>query len=386
MLTELAIRKLTARGCERVEIWDDKLPGFGVRVSPAGTKSFVVMYYRGGRKQRVTLGRYPLLPLSEARALALATLAAAARGDDPKRMNAAGGRGFGFTEVVKKFVDGHSNRHNREGHARETERLLQARFGREWGDTDVRKIEKKDVLAVLDRTVNAGAPSAANHALSAVRKFFTWCLERGLIEANPCEGISRPASERSRDRVLTLKELGIVWNATLNTAAPFSQIVQLLVLTLQRRGEVAGVRWSEIDWENATWLIPAQRTKSDRAQHVPLSALAVSVLRSVPRIHDTLVFPARGNKGTIVSGFSKMKRQLDRVADISDWTLHDLRRTGATHMAEFGVAPHVIERILNHTTGTLGGVAGIYNRFQYLPEMRNALELWAKHVSEIATA
>lgn len=109
----------------------------------------------------------------------------------------------------------------------------------------------------------------------------------------------------------------------------------------------------------------------------------MSVLKAVPRVHDELVFPARGNASATMSGFSKLKRRLDDLSGVCDWTLHDLRRTAATHMAKLGVAPHVIERILNHTTGTLGGVAGIYNRFQYLPEMWAALELWAEHIGKL---
>jgi integrase len=140
------------------------------------------------------------------------------------------------------------------------------------------------------------------------------------------------------------------------------------------------MRWKEIDWDARTWSIPAKRTKSNRAQVVPLSPLAVSVLETVPRINDELVFPPRGNEETTTSGFSKMKRRLDELSRVSDWTLHDLRRSAATHMASLGVAPHVIKRILNHTSGTFGGVAGIYNRFQYLPEMCEALGLWANHI------
>ena len=142
--------------------------------------------------------------------------------------------------------------------------------------------------------------------------------------------------------------------------------------------------WSEIDWINAIWNIPAGRTKSRRAHAVPLSHLALEVLKSAPKIHDEFVFPARGNDDATPSGFSKTKRRLDTYAGVSEWTLHDLRRTTATHLAGSGIAPHVIERILNHSTGILGGVAGIYNRFQYLPEMRAALELWAEQIGKLA--
>jgi integrase len=186
--------------------------------------------------------------------------------------------------------------------------------------------------------------------------------------------------------VLSLDELAAVWKACEEVAQPFPQIVRLLTLTAQRRGEVVGMRWSEVDWSGRTWSIPAQRTKSNRPQVVPLSTFAVAILESVPRINDDLAFPARGREGTTTSGFSKMKRQLEERSRVTGWTLHDLRRSGATHMASLGVAPHVIERILNHTTGTFGGVAGIYNRFQYLPEMREALEKWGGTVRNFVSA
>ena len=386
MLTELAIRKVTAKGGQRVEIWDEKLPGFGLRASPAGTKTFVLMYYFGGRKRRMTLGRYPILSLTDARRKAIEMLAEVGRGADPVAGAPASRHEFRFADVVDRFVDAHCKRHNRESHARETERLLQVRFVSAWEDRDVRELSKGDVLKVLDGAVNAGTPSAANHALAAISKLFSWAAGRGLISANPCSGISRPAPATTRDRVLSMGELAAIWSATETTGAPFAQIVRLLLLTAQRRGEVVGMRWGELDLDARTWSIPAKRTKGNRVQVVPLSPLAISVISTIPRINEDLVFPARGNGEATTSGFSKMKRALDECCQVVDWTLHDLRRTAATHMASLGVAPHVIERILNHTTGTLGGVAGIYNRFQYLPEMRAALELWAEQVAKLSAS
>lgn len=385
MLTELAIRKLAPKGNTRIELWDDKMPGFGIRVSPRGTKSFVLMYYVGGRKRRLTLGRFPTMSLAKARTQAHAALATIADGCEPVLPEKAVARTEKFEAVIDAFVAGHCARHNRPSHARETERLLRAEFATVWSDRDVRSITRGDVLQVLDAAVAAERLSTANHALAAVRKLFNWALERGLVDANPCIGISRPAPAPARERVLSSAELGAVWHGTRSLFAPFSHIVQLLILTAQRRGEVTGMRWSEIDWNQAVWNIPAHRTKNGRAHTVPLPQLALDVIKSAPNIHDQFVFPARGNDEATPSGFSKAKRRLDGYAGVSEWTLHDLRRTTATHLAGMGVAPHVIERTLNHSTGTLGGVAGIYNRFQYLPEMRAALELWAKFIGKLAS-
>jgi integrase len=145
------------------------------------------------------------------------------------------------------------------------------------------------------------------------------------------------------------------------------------------------MRWSDLDRDNCTWSIPAERTKSNRAQLLPLAPTAMAIIERLPRLTTDLVFSAVGNDESTFSGFSKAKRRLDQLSGGDDWTLHDLRRTAATGMARLGVAPHVVERILNHTTGSLGGVAGIYNRFGYLPEMANALKLWAAHVEAVAS-
>lgn len=385
MLTELTIRKLSPKGKERVEVWDDKLPGFGVRVSASGTKSFVLMYYTAGKKKRLTLGRFPMMTLAEARRRAHEALATVAEGGEPEAKPAVADVGVSFSSAVEMFVAQHCRRHNRASHAQETERVLRTKFVTSWGERPIRSISRADVLRVLDDAVDAGHPSAANHALAAVRKLFSWAVERSLVETSPCTGVSRPAPVMHRDRVLSDDELASVWHGALALAAPFSHIVRLLILTGQRRGEVAGLRWSEVDWLNAVWNIPPARTKNGRQHALPLTPLAIEVLKTVPSVHDELAFPARGNDDATPSGFSKIKRRLDELSGVSDWTLHDLRRTLATQLAGMGVAPHVVERILNHASGTFGGVAGIYNRFQYLPEMRAALGMWADHVGKLAS-
>ena len=162
---------------------------------------------------------------------------------------------------------------------------------------------------------------------------------------------------------------------------PFGTLVNLLMLTAQRRGEVAGMRWSELYLDKRQWLIPCERTKNKRAHMLPLSDAAVELLTAVPRLNGTLVFPARGREMEVMSGFSKMKPKLEAICPIVAWGMHDLRRSAATGMARLGVPPHVVERVLNHSSGTFAGVAGVYNRFEYAPEMRDALELWARHIA-----
>ena len=384
-LTDLLIRKLKS-GTERIEVWDAKLPGFGIRVSQSGTKSFVLLYRFGGLPRRLTLGRYPVLGLGEARELAREALHQVTRGIDPRQEKEQGATGYLFEGIVEEFVRVHCQRRNRGRTRTETARILRYDFVSQWKRQDVRAITRKDVLGVLDGVVERGSPVAANNALAAIRKFFNWCVERGVIEVNPCSGVQKPTKPVARDRVLSDEELRLVWCASETIGYPFGALVQLLILTGQRRNEVASMRWVDIDLVSGTWTIPAELTKGGKLHVVPLSTPAISLIVSLPRLNDAFVFPARGNEKATFSGFSKLKARLDSLSGVSGWTLHDLRRSTATHLGRLGVAPHVVERILNHSSGSFRGVAGVYNRFHYLPEMREGLQRWAHHVEELTSA
>lgn len=235
---------------------------------------------------------------------------------------------------------------------------------------------------MLSAIVNRGSPSTANHALAVLRKMFQWGVEQGHLERSPCAGLGMPAQVISRDRILSDGELSRVRKAADEMGYPFGPMIQLLILTAQRRGEVVGLRWSEINTKAMEWTLPNGRTKSARPHVVPLSGAAAELLARLPRLHDVLVFPARG-KDNPASGFSKWKGELDERSGVVDWRIHDLRRTAASGMAQLAVPPHIIERVLNHTTGTLGGVARIYNRYGYLAEMRLALERWSERVTTL---
>jgi integrase len=216
------------------------------------------MYRIGGQKQRMTLGRYPMVSLSEAREHARRVLGDVTSGSDPKgpRQESIDDRSFG--SVMERFVAEHCRVHNRASTARETERILKHDFVTRWRTRPLETITSQDVRAVLQsiRDDARPKPSAANHALGAIRKFFNWCLEQELLTASPCTNVRRPSPLSQRDRVLTDEELGLVWNACAGTEASFGRIVRLLILTAQRRGEVTGLRWLEIDFEQALWTIP----------------------------------------------------------------------------------------------------------------------------------
>jgi len=185
-----------------------------------------------------------------------------------------------------------------------------------------------------------------------------------------------PVRARNRARALSLAELAAVYEAADRMGYPFGIIVKLLILTGQRRGEVSGMAWSEFDLGAAVWTIPAARSKNGRAHALPLAPIALDLIKTMPHLSDRFAFPARGNAEATFSGWSKAKKELDAMARVRDWTLHDLRRSMATGCASLGTPPHIVERILNHAGGTFAGVAGVYNRFEYGDEMRAALGAW----------
>jgi integrase len=393
-------RKLTARSvqtirpvADRQEIADGLLPGLYLIVQPSGAKSWAVRYRHAGTTRKHTLGSYPAITLEAARDLARAALRAVAEGRDPaqeKRERVAPGT---VAALVEEFITKHVKRHNKARTAEETERLLNLHVLPRWKRLKVDTISRRDVIDLLEDIVAAGTPSAANHTLAAIRKMFNWALERDLLAASPCAGVKAPAKQNERERVLSDDELRAIWLAADKLNGAFGALVKLLMLTGTRRNEAAAMRWVETDLEitapfgqPSTWIVPGARTKNGRTHVLPLSQFSTTLLDSLSRIEGCDFVLTTSGKAP-VSGFSKMKRELDALLppDMSRWTLHDLRRTCATRMAELGVQPHIVEAVLNHISGHKAGVAGIYNRATYEPEKRAALETWARHVEGVVS-
>jgi integrase len=383
MLNDLVIRKTAIPPAGAVQVADGRLPGFGLRVYSSGIRSFYLTYRHNGRSRRLSLGRYPFTTLSQARAKAHLALVELNRGNDPQ--SARPTRRDRFADVLDDFVAGYCRQHNRATTAAETERLLRRYFLTAWQRRGLADLTKADIESVLTGILERGKVAAARHAFAAVRKLFNWCIETGRLDASPCAGMKAPAKHNSRDRVLTDDELAIIWRYTGEHDDTAHTVIRLLLLTGQRTGEVCGMTWDEIDFERGIWTMAGSRTKNHKAHAVPLSTTALAILRRMPRTTSPLVFPARGKPMQPYAGYTKPKMAIDEATGVTGWTLHDLRRTAATGMARLGVSPHVIERILNHTGGSLGGVAGVYNRFKYMPEMTAALALWEKHLESIAS-
>ena len=218
---------------------------------------------------------------------------------------------------------------------------------------------------------------AADRGRSTLSAFFGWAIGEGIAEVNPVIGTNKSSKGSSRERVLTDDELVKIWNAA--PANDYGRIVKLLMLTGQRRDEIANLRWSEVGDDQI--VLPKERTKNSRPHDVPLSPMARSVLDESLEVDDRVNVFGRGQSG--FSGFSNAKERLDEASGVTGWTLHDLRRTCATRLADLGTLPHVIEAVLNHVSGHRAGVAGVYNRSAYTTEKRAALEIWGIHVQTL---
>jgi integrase len=360
-LTDLTIRKLPAPPTGQKAYYDDSIKGFGIRVSSKGTKTFTLLY--GDPRKRMTIGRYPILTLSQARTEAKRILAKDQLGiSEPVSMT--------FLAAYNQFKQQHMTTYAKttfKAYARYYELHCTKLFHR-----PLHTLEIKDITSIIDKL----KPSEANHTFRAIRTFLNWCKKRGIITSAPTDVLSQPYKEKTRDRFLTDAEIQALWKNT--DYSPFGTFVRMLLLTGARRAEVATLKLEHINDETISFL----NTKNKLDHHLPITALTKIHLEKMAS-NTPYLFPANRAEKPI-SGFAKMKEILDKKMDIPHWTLHDLRRTTATHMAQLQVQPHIIERVLNHSTGTISGLGKIYNRHTYFNEMKSALTLWHSKILVLA--
>jgi integrase len=355
--------------------FDSVLSGFGLRIRSTGgkvRKSWVVQFRRMGATRRVLLGSVEVLTAEQARGAAKTLLAKVALGQDPQAEKAT--RQFTLAHVAADYLAA------KEATVRartlvEMKRYLTSGYFRPLHSTPIDRIARRDVAARLLVITRERGNVAASRARSTLSALYAWAMGQGLAESNPVIGSTRPPASPPRERVLDDSELATIWNACADD--DFGKIVKLLILAAARRNEVGGMCWSELG--DGRWTIPAVRAKNGREHTLPLSALAQSVVASVPHVvgRDYLF----GERGRGFTGWARGKTMLgDKV---TAWTLHDLRRTAATRMCDLGIAPHVVEQILNHQSGHRGGVVGIYNKSRYEREVKAAVALWDDHIRSI---
>lgn len=408
-----------------VYLWDQKLPGFGLKVTPAGGKSYLFQYRIGGRgnpTRRYTIGKHGPLAPDQARARAKAIAALVEQGIDPREQEQEAKAAkeeakrkleeqarlegeLSFEKVAARWLDYYENEKGRRpltvAQARHVveKHLVPALKGK-----PLPHITRADLQPILDAMpIKHKASRLAVYAYAS--SLFRWAMERGEIADNPVRLMAKPAAPKARKRVLTDDELVSVWNATKGLRGPLSAFYRLLILTGQRREEVAGLNWRELDRATATWIIPADRAKNGVAHIVPLSPAALEELdrlalakQQADGIND--INPARWPKagpvitlrGNVsISCFSKAKRELDAEVEkvredhgpLPAWRVHDLRRTLATGLQRLGTRFEVTEAVLNHVSGAKSGVAGIYQQHDWKEEKRDALDVWARHIAAI---
>ncbi len=380
-LTSVGVKRLRPPAHGRADYADTILPGLHLRVTDKCHKSWSVVYRINGKQRRMTLGAYPTLDLIDARAAAREALQAVERGEDPIQLRHAGEPAAisTFGAVARSFIERYAK--PRLATWAQTQSILERHVLPQWGTRPIADIAKRDVILLLDHVVDGGG--SGNRVLSATRRVFNWACERDMLDASPATYIKPPVKEVARDRVLTDDEVVAIWAACGQLGYPMGTFVKMLLLTAQRRTEVATMQWADVDLDAAVWTLPAERAKSGRIHQVPLSPVSMGILGSLPQFSGPYIFTTTSGEKA-VAAYSAVKRRVDALAGVADWRLHDLRRTAASGMAKLGTPVNVLSKVLNHVSaGAHGGVTAIYNRYAYENEKREALEAWARYVKEL---
>ncbi len=377
-LTAQFVESAQAPKVGQVDYWDARTPGLSLRVSQGGRKAWTVFFRFHGRMRRLTLGTFPILSLADARRLAATALREAQHGTDPATAKQEARSADNFGELAELYLDRHAKPEKRSW--REDERILKADLLPKWRNRKAHEIKRADVLALLDAIVDRGAPVMANRTRALVSKIFNFGIKRGVVEVNPAAGVENPGHEHQRDRVLSEDEIRILWNTLESEQARVAAIFRLGLLTAQRRSEILGMRWSELDLDAGWWTIPAERSKNSLAHRVPLAPQAATLLRQIKSasLDETLVFRG-GRIGQPLANLQKPMRRIKRDSAI-DFKFHDLRRTSASHMTGIGVPRLVVSKILNHMER---GITAVYDRHSYDAEKRRALMKWETWLKEL---
>lgn len=382
-LTDKLIAQSPAPNKGHVEIGDLVVPGLRVRIKSTGIKTFLVRKRVGARVQAVQLGDFDStqFPLCEARQRAklLIDLLSGKQSEGPAQPP---------VKTIAELFDRYLAAKSQLRTVKETERIFRRHILPAFGHRAPEGVTRSEVTLLIDEVPTASMARAVAGQFSA---FFTWLEPRcDAIAANPCRGAGKPSAVRSRDRVLSAAELRALWAVTQRDPSQFSRGIQLLLLTLQRRNEVFGADCSEFDLDLACWTIPAARSKNGLVHEVPLTPPVIALLKHQMNGRDLgKLFPARGVPERSLSGFTKCWQRIRRAVDVElnvmseRFTMHDLRRTGATQMQRLGIKIEVTESVLNHVSGSRRGIVGVYQRYGYHEEKRHALASWANELSSI---
>lgn len=385
MFTDAYVRSLKARDT-RYEVTEKTRTGLRVRVTTTGRKVWVLVFRLHGRLYRKTYGAYPAISVAEAHAavaqdrllldkkLNPVTLAKEARQQALLRVE----KDPTVESLCRIYIERYAKPNKRTW--REDERVLEKDVLPRWADLRLSTVTRAHVAALIDDLVARGAGVSANRTFAIVRRMFNFAVERGLLQFSPCQGLKKPVKERSRDVVLTDTEIGRFWHALDDSpiSAPVRTALRMLLATGQRPGEVAGMRWSELDERQRWWTIPAERAKNQLEHRIPISPYVRRLLTEAgPRSDSDYVFRSRlGDRPIATSGLDNAMREYRSSLGFDEnrrITPHDLRRTAASKMVQGGVTRQVVAKVLNHAES---GVTAVYDRHSYDPEKRRALLMW----------
>jgi len=383
-------------GCGKPDriYWDTEIAGFGLRFRDGGTRTWILQYKFNGADRRYAIGPYPGIAAKTARAMAQDRLAEVWQGRDPQQAKRDAKVKAQAQIQLRTVIDNYLASKEpklRPNSFYEIQRHLEKDWKslHGWPITDIRR---QQVANILDKLEKAG-PVAAAHSRSTLSALFKWAMGHGYVDHNPVVGTINPDNGVPRERTLDDRELAAVWNSSGDD--DYGKIVKLLILTACRKMEVGGMAWSELNLDNHTWTIPADRSKNKRKHILPLPYAFWEIVESVERRPGRDFLFGYSDHG--YRNWHDPKMALDRRCGVTGWTHHDLRRTVATRMAEsppdeehperrgLGIKPHVVEALLNHISGHKSGVAGIYNRATYQTEVKTALAQWAEYVASITS-
>jgi len=399
-LTDPAIRKAKPPEKGYSELGDTIVKGLILRITAKNTRSWDLRYSTQGRQWRFNIGSYPALSLSKARKEARRLLGEISLGSNPQAEKNIELQKMPemVKVVVSRFIETYAKPKNRESSVVQSQWALEKHLVPKIGSRLMKDVTKADVIYLIDRLA-AKPRSGVNLIFRHWRRFFNWAVEKDIITYSPMAGIKQPLKEKSRDRVLSDPEIREVWQAIEKQPYPMGAFYKLLFLTGQRRCEVASLKWSHI--EGGIWTIPADIAKNGRVHDIPLSETALEILASISHQKSAYLFTTTAGRtndkgedlSRPISGFSKAKRRLDTevakerekngMEEMAPWRVHDIRRTVATQLAKMGFPIHVVEKILNHSSGTISGVAAVYNRHDYAEEKKAALAAWDRRLREI---
>ena len=366
-LTDAAVKAFKSPKAGQIEIFDLGYAGLALRLGCGGAKTFEHFYRLDGKLKRDTLGRWPSISLAEARNIWRLTREAIAKGERPQAKSS--------TSPLFEFVAEEWLKKDQASNKKQTQylatRTVEADLLPAWRGKRIDEISKADVIELLDRITDR-APVGARRVRALVRRLFRWCIERDILTVDPTATLPREANAKSRERILRDDELAKIWRAA---DGNYGAVVRMLALTGARRDEIASLRWDEVDGDTIT--LSGERTKTGRPHTIPLSKPALDILASQPRVSG-FVFAAASGKP--IQLWSKLKSRIDAASGVSGWVVHDLRRTARSLMSRAGVWPDICERVIGHT---IRGVEGVYDRYHYDAEKRDALARLAELVTKI---